>query len=176
MSIEYCRGKARPTLPRLGDLAVVIPAAIPSTPRTADGRFAPGPSADRGENRVRELIADGLGRDLEGTAGELGRLAVRLYRGLLRDLPCVSTSVRSLVAQRARAATLADAYARRGADLGLDHPLAAQCFDQARLWCARAERLAVTSLDISNKLAAVARSKPIDVHAGVRDAFGKGAP
>jgi hypothetical protein len=175
MTIENSHGKARPTLPRSSRLAEVDPVAIPSTPRGADGRFAPGPAADRSENRIRELIADGLGRDLPGEAGELARRAVRLYRAFLRDLPCVCASVRSTVAQRARAATLADAYARRGMELGIDNPLGAQCLAEALKWDQRAERLAVTALDLSNKLVAVARArKPDDVHAEIAAAFKRG--
>jgi hypothetical protein len=158
---ERSHGKMRPSLPRASDLPTVIdPVAIPSVPRDSGGRFAPGASTDRHENRIRELIADGLGRDLPGEAGELARRAVRLYRAFLRDLPCVCTSVRSIVAQRARAATLADAYSRRGMELGLDNPLGAQCLAEALKWDARAERLAVTGLDQSARYAAVARSRP----------------
>jgi hypothetical protein len=43
---------------------------------------------------------------------------------------------------------------------------------EAARWDARAERLAVTSLDVSTRLAKAARQKPIDVHAEVAKAFG----
>jgi hypothetical protein len=158
---ERSHGKMRPSLPRASDLPTVVePVAIPSVPRDSGGRFAPGASADRAENRIRELIADGLGRGLQGEGGELGRRAVRLYRAFLRDLPCVCTSVRSIVAQRARAATLADAYARLGMEHGIADPVGLGALQEAAKWDARAERLAVSALAESVRFAKVARERP----------------
>jgi len=173
VTIEQSHGAARPTLPRSSDLTTVPePVVSPSAGRGPDGRFAAANPWAAGA-KWRSLIAEGLGRDLEGQAGELGKRAYRLYRAFLADLPCDCASVRSLVAQRARAAVLADAYARRGQELGLDHPLAGQAFSEAIKWDARAERLAVTSLDLSTKLSLVARRrKPADIHAEIAAAFG----
>jgi hypothetical protein len=172
MTIERSKGRARPTLPRSSDLAVPEAGEKRAGGRDENGRFAAKNPWGAGA-RWRHLIADGLGRELPGEAGELGREAHRLYRALLDDLPVDCPSVRSLVAQRARAATLASRYARLGAERGLDTAEGAEALDRAQKWDMRAERLAVTSLDVASKLAAVARErKPIDAHGEVVAAFG----
>jgi hypothetical protein len=88
----------------------------------------------------------------------------------LADLPVDCASVRSLVAQRARAATLADAYACHGALLGLDTAQGAAALAEAHKWDQRAERLAVTSLDVATRLAGKAGRKVIDVGAALSEA------
>lgn len=172
MSTRKGRGKARTELPRSSELATVESVPDRTVGRDGAGRFASGNPWGPGA-KWRSLIAAGLGRDLPGRAGELGRRAHRLYRAFLADMPCDCASVRSLVAQRARAVALADAYALVGAEAGEGTEAGQAALAEALKWCARAERLAVTSLDISTKLAVVARSrKPVDVHAAVLDAFG----
>jgi len=161
VSIEHSHGAARPTLPRSGDLATVPAAEHSRTEgRDAHGRFT---SANpwSGASKWRALVSEGLGRDLEGKAGELGRRAHRLYRAFLADLPIDCATVRSLVAQRARAAALADSYALRGAELGIDTSDGAAALAEAHRWDQRAERLAVTSLDVATKLAGPARKRPV---------------
>lgn len=169
MTIETSHGKARPTLPRASDLTAPDPAPDRTAGRDASGRFTSGNPWAPGA-KWRHLVAEGLGRHLEGAAGELGRTAYRLYRAFLADLPTDCASVRSLVAQRARAVALADAYARRAAELGLESTNGMAAASEALKWDARAERLAVTSLDVSSKLAAT--RKPIDAHATVLETFG----
>jgi hypothetical protein len=174
MSIEDSHGAARPTLPRSRNLATVESVPSRTKGRDANGRFASG-NPYSGEAKWRSLMARTLGRDLQGEAGKLAQEAYRHYRAYLADLPCDCASVRSLVAQRARAATLAARYALRGMELGETTELGAQCLAEALKWDQRAERLAVTSLDVSSKLVAVAKArKPDDVHAKVLDVFGKG--
>lgn len=175
MSIRQSHGVPFPTLPQSRDLPSEIPVASRSaadTSRDALGRYR-GPNPDSGAARWRGLIADGLGRDLPGAGGELGRRAYRMYRSYLRDLPCDCASVRSLVAQRARAAVLADAYGARGAELGIATVEGAAALEQAARWCARAERLAISSLDVACRLAKAARARPLDIHAAVEAAFGQ---
>jgi len=156
MSIEQSRGKARPTLPRSSDLAAPEAVGEPSGVRDSHGRFAPKNGIGAGA-RWKHLLAESLGRDLAGEAGQLGREAYRLYRSFLSDLPVDCSSVRALVVARARAAVLSARYVRRGAELGLDTEAGAACLGEALKWDARAERLAVSSLDISTRLATVAR-------------------
>jgi hypothetical protein len=146
----------------------------PTEGRDASGRFA---SANpwAGAAKWRALIADGLGRDLPGEAGELGKRAYRLFRAFLSDMPVDCASVRSLVAQRARAAALADRYAMLGMQAGEATEAGTAALAEALKWDARAERLAVTSLDIATKLAVVARKHPIDAHAEVVATFGRKA-
>jgi hypothetical protein len=156
---------ARPALPRSKDLAAVPdPERSPTEGRDGLGRFASGNPWAPGA-RWQALIAEGLGRDLGGEAGKLGRRAYRLFRVYLADLPVDCASVRSLVQQRARAAVLADVYAARGAKLGFETAEGTAALGEAHKWCQRAERLAVTSLDVATKLAGPAgkRRKVIDL-------------
>jgi hypothetical protein len=156
---ERSHGAMRPSLPRSSDLATVAePVASPTAGRDAQGRFAAA-NPWAAAAKWRSLIAEGLGRDLEGQAGELGKRAYRLFRAFLADLPVDCATVRSLVAQRARAATLADAYARRGQELGLDNPLGAAALAEALKWDARAERLTISSIDVANRMLAVAKKR-----------------
>lgn len=171
MSTRTSHGKARTEMPRASELPVIETERDPSEGRDAGGRFTSANPWAPGA-KWRALIADGLGRDLEGNAGTLGKRAYRLFRAFLNDLPCDCASVRSLVAQRARAVALADAYAARGAELGLASEEGAAAFSEAQKWDARAERLAVTSLDVSTKLAGK-KGQVIDVHAEVERAFGR---
>ncbi|MFM2420976.1 MAG: hypothetical protein RL385_5699 [Pseudomonadota bacterium] len=170
MSTRQSKGKARTELPRGADLAPIETDPIRTAGRDAAGRFQAANPWGTGA-KWRSLIATSLGRELDGRAGELGRRAHRLYRAFLADLPADCASVRSLVAQRARAVALADAYAIRGAELGEGSHEGMECLAEALKWDARAERLAVTSLDISTKFAA--KRPPIDAHAAVYAAFGE---
>ncbi len=171
MTLERSHGAARPTLPRSSDLKAPDTVGEPSDSRRADGRFASGNQLATGRG-WKHSIARSLGRDMAGEAGELGEEAYRLYRAFLADLPCDCASVRSLVAQRARAAVLAARYARRACEVGLDTDEGAKALQLTTQLDARAERLAVTSLDVSSRLATAARAKPIDVHGEVSKAFG----
>ncbi len=171
MPIETSHGSARPTLPRSSDLAVPETVGEPSGVRDARGRFASANGIGRGA-RWKHLLAESLGRDLTGEAGQLGREAYRLYRSFLADLPCDCASVRAMVAARARAAVLAARFARKAAEVGLDSAEGATALAEAARWDARAERLGISSLDVSARLAKAARSRPIDAHAAVVEAFG----
>lgn len=163
MSLERSHDALRPTLPRASDLPADFPARDPSAGRDASGRFASGNGIGRGRHWVR-TIARSLGVELAGEAGELGREAWVLYTAFLRELPTDCASVRQLVAARARAAVLSARYARRAAELGLDTPEGAEAIQRATSLDQRAERLAVTSLDIATRLAASSRrSQVIDL-------------
>lgn len=171
MTIERSHGAARTVLPRSSDLATVDAVGEPSGSRDRGGRFAPGNQLGKGR-AWKHSIARSLGRDLAGEAGALGDEAYILFAAYLRDLPVDCASVRSLVAQRARAAVLAARYARRAAELGMDSDAGAKALTEAHRWDQRAERLAVTSLDVATRLAAAARARPVDAHATVLDTFG----
>lgn len=169
MTLERSKGKLRPTLPRSSDLAGVNAAGEPLAARGPGGLFAPGNSVGAGA-AWKYAIGAALGAERAGDAGKLGKEAYRLYRAFMRDLPCDCASVRQLVAQRARAAAFSAYYANKAGELGLTSELGMQANAEALKWDARAERLAVTSLDVSTKLAAT--RKPIDAHAAVLEAFG----
>jgi hypothetical protein len=172
MSTRQSHGSAHTELPRSDELAAQLPERDPTLHRDAQGRFTSGNGIGYGRHWKR-TIARMLGVDMHGEAGELARETWVLYRALLAELPYDSASVRQLVAARARAAVLAARYARRASEVGLDTKDGAAALAQSVALDLRAERLAVTSLDISSRLAkAGVGRKVIDVHAAVQEAFG----
>ena len=173
MSIEQSHGKARPTLPRSKDLANVPPAGERPRQRDASGRFAPGNRAGVGRG-WRAALARVLGRDLKGEVAPLARESWLTFQAMLKELPHTGAQVSALVAARARSTTLSARYAARAAELGLDTDEGMRALTLSMQLDARAERLAVTSLDIATKLAAADRKrKPGDAHAEVLEAFGE---
>ena len=170
MTIELSHGKARPTLPRSDDLAVPPPAADRPRQRDAQGRFAPGNTSGRGRG-WRASIARMVGRDLQGEAAPLAREAWRVYTALLAELPHTGAQVSSLVASRARSAVLSARYAARAAELGLDTEEGQRALTLSMQLDQRAERLAVTALDISTRLAVAARTRTTNpIHAAILSA------
>lgn len=152
MTAEHSHGKARPTLPRSRSLAEVPSAPQRHGERDAHGRFATGNKVATGKG-WKSILAKQLGRDLQGEAEPLAREALVLYRGLLAELPHDGAQVRQLVAARARSAVLSGRYALRAAELGLDSEAGQRVLELSMKLDARAERLAVTALDIATKLA-----------------------
>jgi hypothetical protein len=117
-----------------------------------------------------------IGRELKGDAEPLARESFRMYQALLAELPHTGAQVSSLVAARARSAVLSARYAARAAELGLDTEDGMAALDLSMKLDARAERLAVTALDIATKLATASRKrKPQDAHAAALEAFGEPA-
>lgn len=169
MSIERSHGRARPTLPRASDLPVELPADERSAQRDASGRFTSGNGIGNGRHWKR-VLARQLGTDLAGEAGELGRDAWVLYRALLSELPIDCASVRQLVAARARAAVLSARYARRAAETGLDTDEGVLALEMSVKLDARAERLAVTSLDIATRLVGKTGRRVIDLGEALAEA------
>ena len=152
--IEQSHGKARPTLPRSSDLRNVETARNPAAGRGPGGRFAAGNriSVHAGEKHaVSKLL--GLASDNPDVM-TVARDARRLFAGFLRDLPHDGQSVRDLVARRARHAAVEAYYVTKAAIAGLDTPEGQALDDRAMKHGMRAERLAVTSLDIATRLAA----------------------
>ena len=158
MTIERSHGKARPTLPRSGDLRAVETAATPTEGRAPGGRFAPGnqvASGGRWKASIRKLLGDGSSAQAEPVA----RAAFRLYCALLRELPSDGPSVRSLAALQARHAALAAHFTDRADELGFETEKGAAALDLATKHGQRAERLAVTALDVATRLRAARPSK-----------------
>jgi hypothetical protein len=158
LTIERSHGKARPTLPRSGDLRVVETAATPTEGRAPGGRFAPGnqvASGGRWKASIRKLLGDGSSAQAEPVA----RAAFRLYCALLRELPSDGPSVRSLAALQARHAALAAHFTDRADELGFETEKGAAALELATKHGQRAERLAVTALDVATKLRAAKPTK-----------------
>jgi hypothetical protein len=171
MALERRSGKMRPTLPRSSDLAIAEAPVDRSAGRDASGRFA----SRHGLSFTKSWhlrMAEQLGVGMEGSAGELAREAYKSYRAFLRELPATSAGINSLVAQRARASVLAAFLSRSALAAGLSTPEGEKLLSQAATWDARAERLAVTSWDMSTRAAKAAKAQPIDAHARVLEAFG----
>lgn len=159
MSLQNREGKLRPTLPSSSDILVPATVGEPAGQRGACGRFASSNGIARGAG-WKHQVAESLGRGLKGEAGELGRDAYRLYRAFLAELPYDCATSRALLAERARDTVLSARYGRRAAEVGLDTPEGREALRMAIALGARAERVAITSLDISVRLAKSAGPKP----------------
>jgi hypothetical protein len=161
VTIEQSHGKARTTLPRSGDLRLVQADVKPTGQRGPGGRFAAGNRVGLGareKNAVRRL----LGREVGDEAAlAVARDAARLFSALLRDMPSDAANVRQLVALQARHTALASFFGARAAELGIESEQGMAADERAMRHGQRAERLAVTSLDIATKLAT--KRKPSDL-------------
>lgn len=159
MTIESSHGKARPTLPRSSDLRVVETAPTPTEGRDPGGRFGAGnqiASGSRWRASIRKLLGKGATNE---QAEAVARQAFRLYCALLRELPSDGPSVRVLAALEARHAALAAYFTDRAAELGFDCDAGAAALEQATKHGTRAERLAVTCIDVATRFATAKPSK-----------------
>ncbi len=157
MTIEVSHGKARPTLPRASVLAVVDTAGNPTEGRAVGGRFAPGnrhAEGQRWKSSIRKLLGRGA---TTAEAEQLARESFRLYLALLRGLPSDGPSVRTLAALQARHVVLAARWANRAAELGFDSEDGIAADERSLKHGQRAERLAVTALDVATRLPKRAR-------------------
>lgn len=171
MSIEQSHGKARPGLPRSGDLATPKAEDKRNGKRGPGGRFAPGNDIGRGRG-WRNLIRKSLGATVSTELVErLCREAWTLHLAFMRELPFDGAQVTALSAARARWTALASYFATRGAELGLETDKGQRALELSMRLDQRAERLAVTALDIATKLAnAKASSGGADVVGAIREA------
>jgi hypothetical protein len=158
MTIERSHGAARPTLPRASDLAELPTERVAHGKRDQRGRFVSGNvlATGRGWKAILRKHVTGA---LKGETEPLARDAWQLYQCMLRELPCDCASVRQLVAARARAAVLSARYALLAAERGYETAEGVKALEMSVKLDARAERLAVTSLDLSSKLALANRRK-----------------
>jgi hypothetical protein len=154
VSTEQSHGKARTVLPRSSDLTEVETVRDPSDGRSTSGRFAPGNRVAEGQRwkaSVRRLLGKGASNE---TAAQVARQAWKLYLALLRELPSDGPSVRVLAALEGRHAALAAFWTDRAGELGFESEAGLLALEQATKHGQRAERLAVTCLDIATKLKA----------------------
>ena len=159
MTIEQSNGKARPTLPRASDLKSIDAAANPRQGRTNGGHFAAGNRIGVGA-RWKASVKKLLGRSADSEAAELvGRDAWRMYLATLRALPCDDAPVRSLVALHARHVAVASYFTNLAAETGMETERGLKLLEVASHHGQRAERTAVTAIDIATKLAAKPTAK-----------------
>ncbi len=158
MTIERSHGKARPTLPRSNELPTVIDTdGQRNRGRDARGRFSPGNEGARGRG-WKQAIVKMLGRDVDDPAAlAVSADAWRLFAASMREMPSDGPTVRSLVALRCRHEALAAYWHARAVDMGLDTDAGIAATEQATKHGQRAERLAVTSIDIAVRMA---KSRP----------------
>lgn len=156
MTTERSHGKARTTLPRSSDLKAVDSVPAPTEGRTAGGRFAPGNGISR-DNAARHHVRRLLGPAAnDKTISEIQSASQSLYSSLMRSMPCQAVQVRSLVALQARHTALCAYWTEYAVRVGLDSEDGIAALERASKDGARAERLAVTSLDVATKLAKTA--------------------
>ena len=159
MTIEQSNGKARPTLPRASDLKSIDAASNPRQGRTNGGHFAAGNRIGVGA-RWKASVKKLLGRSADSEAAELvGRDAWRMYLATLRALPCDDAPVRSLVALHARHVAVASFFTNLAAEAGMETERGLKLLEVASHHGQRAERTAVTAIDIATKLAAKPTAK-----------------
>lgn len=165
MALERSHGKARPTLPRSSDLAVPRTEREPDRSRDARGRALPGNDLAKGRGWKR-AIGKMLGRDVgQGVSAVVAEEAWKVLCGLLRELPHRGPTVRQLATLQARHVALAAYFGARAVELGLDSPAGEAADERATKHGQRAERLAVTALDVATRMAAADRAKPLDADA-----------
>ena len=157
MTIEHSHGKARPTLPRGGDLQQLPASATDrerSRSRQPDGRFAHGNDAARGRGWKR-AISRMLGRAVEGLDEHAQLVADdswRTFCATMRELPVDGPTVRGLAALGARHAALAAFWHARAASVGLATDEGIQAQEMAMKHGQRVERLTVSMLDAARVL------------------------
>jgi hypothetical protein len=152
MAIEQSHGKARPTLPRSKELGQVGTVGEPNGSRGDAGRFASGNQVAVGRG-WKHAIAKSLGRDAsDGEATVIAKDAWRVYLAVLREMPHTGALVRTNVARHAREFSVAAFYDAKATEEGLATDRGMLLADKAASHGARAERHAVTALDIATKL------------------------
>lgn len=171
MTLERSHGKLRPTLPRASDLAPVEAERNPSEGRSAAGHFAAGNRLGQGA-RWKASIKKLLGKNADNAITKaVGADAGRVYLAVLRSLPSDAALVRTLVALHARHVAVAAYFTDRAAEAGLETEQGTKLLEIASHHGQRAERTAVTALDVATKLAKTTEAKPLDL----ASAFGRNA-
>jgi hypothetical protein len=152
--MERTKGKLRPSLPRSSDLAVVRAVGEPLGNRDARGRFASGNEIGRGRG-WRNLIRKSLGTEASTPLVErLVRETLVLHAGFMRELPFQGLQVNAPTAARAKWVAISAHVVNRALELGIETDKGRELLELALRLDQRAERLAVTALDMATRLAA----------------------
>jgi hypothetical protein len=152
------QGKARPSLPRPGELRAIETARDPSEGRAPGGRFAKGNavSRDSGVKNIttRATSGDGLAPDEKLVA----RDTAKLLRAVLGELPTAGAIVRQLAYSFARESVIAALYDGMANRAELRTPDGKKLVELASFHRQRAERLSVTLLSESS---AIHKARPV---------------
>lgn len=167
MTIEYSKGKARPTLPRASGLAPKEADEKPTGGRDAHGHFAAGNAVGVGA-RFTATVRKSLGK--AGATGATGAALVvasdarRVFGHVLTSLSSDAPPVRALLAVYARHQALHAYYSNRAEELGLDTPEGLALLVVADRQSQRAERVLVTCHDLARVHAAASAAirGPVD--------------
>lgn len=160
MALEHSHGKARPTLPRSADLPVPPAAPDRRQGRDGKGRFAPGhrqSARSRGWRRAIAQLASGQASTAEQAklAGDSGTL----YRATLATLPCEGPLTNPIAAEHARTAVLSAHFAGAALAAGVTTVRGRQLLELSLKLGQRAERTAVTLLDLTTRIAEAERKR-----------------
>jgi hypothetical protein len=121
--------------------------------RDASGRFAPGNDLATGRG-LKALIKRHLGREPSNAeTAQLYRDVALLFAGLLRSLPSDAPAVQDLVSRQARASAFSARFAASAVELGLDTDAGRKALEMSLKLDARAERLAISALDVAERMA-----------------------
>lgn len=162
MPIVFEHGKARPQLPRAKNLPAQLTAAEPIQGRDQSGRFAPGNgvATDRG---IKALLKRQLGKHADDAEVQALYRETRIqFLAELARMPSKAPQVQRDLCARARWSALSARYVAQAAAIGLDSPEAQKLVELAMKLDARAERLGVTALDNSKRLADPNANKTAD--------------
>jgi hypothetical protein len=169
MTIEQSHGKARPTLPRSSDLPKIETVRDPSEGRAEAGRFAPGNQHARGHG-WKTALKKMLGREVATEeAAAVANDAWKIFCANVREMPSDGSMVRGLLMRKARHEALSAFWEHRAAEVGLATDEGVKAQAEALKHGQRAERLAVTAIDIATRLASKKEAEPFDPLAAYRD-------
>jgi hypothetical protein len=124
----------------------------------------------RAQRALSKLVTPTIIKDKE--IRELAGQASALYRARIEELIYETPTVSALIAEGSRSFVLSARYAHRATELGLDSPEGRLALELSMKLGARAERTAITALDLSARLAQWAALDETDPHSAAADLFG----
>jgi len=161
MALVNEKGKLRPQPPRLKNIPAAATARERDRNRDSRGRFVGGNRAATGR-AWKSIVRRALGRD--ATAAEtdsIYRDAGTLFAAQLRQLPSQVPQVQDAVARGARASVLSSRTAALALEAGLETDAGRKLLELSIKLDARAERLAVTALDLAQRFAKAESAKQL---------------
>ena len=165
--MERSHDKMRPSLPRSKELHVTETVGKPSEGRDVNGRASAGNRLAVGagmKHATKKLLGKGA---TEGDAVVVARDGLRLFYAALRELPSDGAVVRTLAGLYGRHSAVSAYFTAKADASGLGTPDGVAWADAALRHGQRAERLAVTMLDVAARMATTARANEAIDYAAV---------